>query len=341
METKELLQLVENLKPNPVRNINDHILVVDGLNTFIRSFAVVQQINSAGNNVGGLTGCLKSIGSINRLFRPTRLIVAWDGRGGAQNRKNMDSHYKAQRAQAGVIHYDLYEDKEEEIQSMQDQIDRLVDYLTCLPITFIRVDKLEADDIIAYIAKEASAGNHKVTVVSTDRDFLQLIDRNVSVYSPVKKVLYDQKEFFDYMGVLPENYNIVKSLIGDKSDGLIGVKGVGVKSLVKEFPRLQTDSDYNLETLFEDCSNREKKKAVHNRILADWHHVETNFKIMDLNKTVLDDAEKVVVKDTLRKPVSPLQIGNFIHLLDTDKIDFMRDTESWLMEFSNLVVKNT
>ena len=336
METKDLLQLVESLKSEPERELNDHILIMDGLNTFIRAFAVVQQINSAGNNVGGLVGCLKSIGSMNRLFRPTRLIVAWDGRGGAQNRKNMDSHYKAQRAQAGVIHYDLYEDKKEEIQSMQDQIDRLLDYIACLPVTYVQVDKLEADDIIAYIAKTASIKGHKVTVVSTDRDFLQIIDKNISIYSPVKKILYGQKEFFDYMGILPENYNIVKSLIGDKSDGLPGVKGVGIKGLIKEFPRLQTDPNYNLELLFEDCANREKKKVIHNKILADWHHVETNFKIMDLNKTVLDDNEKEKVKAILGKPINPLRIGNFLHLLELDRIEFIKDPESWMCQFSNL-----
>lgn len=349
METKDLLKLVDSLQAEPERGLNDHILILDGLNTFIRSFAVRMQINSAGVNVGGMVGFLRSLASMNRLFHPTRLIVAWDGRGGAQNRKNLDSNYKAQRAHASVIHYDLYETKAEELESMQDQVDRLSDYIACLPVSYVQLDKLEADDIIAYMAKTAARAGKRVTVVSSDKDFLQLIEPNLEVYSPIKKVLYvypgykkdreeacEVVEIQDFLQVLPENYNIIKSLVGDASDGLPGVKGVGIRKLIKEFPRLQQDPDYSLDALFEECAAAERKKTLHNKILADWHHVETNFKIMDLNSTVLDDTEKHQIAFILNQPIGKLRIGNFLHLLDADKIDFFKDAESWLCQFSNL-----
>ena len=156
MEMTKLLDLVDSLKPDSKKERECNILVFDGLNTFLRSFAVVKQINSTGHNVGGLVGFLKSLGSSVRMFSPEKIIVTWDGRGGAQNRKNADSNYKAQRSYTGVIHWDLYDTKVEEIDSMNEQISRLQDYLACLPLQFVQIDKLEADDEIAFIVQEAS-----------------------------------------------------------------------------------------------------------------------------------------------------------------------------------------
>lgn len=330
IEMSKLLDLVDSLQPGPKENRDCNVLILDGLNTFLRAFSVVKQVNSTGHNVGGMTGFLKSLGSVVRMFNPERVIVTWDGRGGAQNRKNADSNYKAQRVNTPVIHWDLYDTKVEEIESMNDQIDRLRDYLACLPVQFVQIDKLEADDEIAYIAQKASSSGKKVVIVSTDKDFLQLIDENIKVYSPVKKVLYDHTNVVEFLQVLPENYNIVKALIGDASDNLAGVKGVGIRGLVKTFPELVTESNCKLGDIFEKCAAEQKPKAIHTKILADWPHVERNYKIMDLHETVLDDYEKDLVKKILSEPVPKVSIGRFLHLLDEDKLDFTKDLTGWL-----------
>lgn len=284
--TKQIEDLVDSLKPTP-RGLNDHILIFDGLNTLIRSFSVIKTINANGYHVGGLLGFLKSLGSMNRMFHPTRIIVAWDGRGGAQNRKNIDANYKAQRAHASVIHYDIYDDKPAEMQSLHDQADRLVDYLACLPVTYVQLDKLEADDIIAYMAKNASASGRKVTIVSSDKDFMQLVDENIQIYSPIRKVVFNYEEATKFLTVLPENYNILKALIGDASDGLPGVYGVGIRGIVKGIPEFVTDPTLTLNRVFELCAERSKesKKGIFTKILADWHRVEQNYKLMDLHET--------------------------------------------------------
>ena len=83
------------------------------------------------------------------------------------------------------------------------------------------MDKLEADDVIAWIAKKASISSaKKCTIVSSDKDFLQLIDDTVEVYAPIKKKIFTQDNIFDELKVLPENYNLVKALVGDNSDNL-------------------------------------------------------------------------------------------------------------------------
>ena len=352
MNRTELLNLVDNLHEKPTRGLDDHVLILDGLNTLIRSFSVNVTLNKDGVHVGGLIGFLKSLGSMTRMFNPTRVIVVWDGIGGAQNRKNIDENYKANRAHASVIHYDMYQDKKAELDSMQDQADRLVDYIACLPVTYIQIDKLEADDVIAYLAKLYSKVNRRVTIVSSDRDFLQLVDQNVEIYSPIKRVLYvgdgysqeapencEVMQASEYLQVLPENYNIVKTILGDGSDGLVGIKGVGIKGLVKEIPELTYNPDLTLDKFFDICAERRdtKHKSIFTKILAGWHIIEKNYQLMDLNETVLDENEKNLVHEILRKSDPKLRIGPFLHYLEEDKIEqFMKDTEGWLCEFSKL-----
>lgn len=341
MNRSDLLNLIDGLEQKPARGLDDDILILDGLNTFIRGFSVNPTVTADGVHVGGLQGFLKSLGSMVRMFSPTRVLIVWDGIGGAQNRKNIDGHYKANRVHNTVIHYDIFNDKKTEMHALQDQADRLLDYLACLPVTYIKIDKLEADDVIAYISRLYSKAGRRVTIVSTDRDFLQLVDKNIRVYSPIKKVLFDHQEALTYLSVLPENYNIVKTILGDGSDGLAGVKGVGIKGLVKEFPELVTDPTLTLDKFFDLCAARKEKstKSIFTKILAGWHTIEKNYTLMDLTDTVLDESEKELVCEMMKAEVPKLRIGPFLHYLEEDKFSLMKDTElteTWLCQFSTL-----
>lgn len=330
------LDILKTLGTEQPRGFNDHIMLVDGLNTLIRSFATNVTINSKGHNVGGLTGFLKSLGASYRLINPTRIIVVWDGQNGAQNRKNLDPNYKAQRIHSSIIHGNVYENKVEELDSLHEQSTRLVDYLSLLPVTYVKIDKLEADDVIAYLARMASRRGKKVTILSSDRDFLQLIDANISVYSPVKKILYDYNAAYEYLQVLPENYNIVKALIGDDSDNIAGVKGVGIKTILSIFPKMAEDL-CDLQYIYDTCAENLGRKKIYAKIINDWDRVERNFKIMDLNSTVLSSTEKAEVARILKEPLPKLQVGSFMLLLEQDQIDnIVQDTERWLMQFLRL-----
>lgn len=340
IEMSKLLDIANNLQPgNNTETRNTDILVIDGLNILMRAFAVIANVNPSGHNIGGMVGFLKTLGSLRRQFNPERIIVAWDGKGGTINRKNANSKYKAQRAHAAVIHWNLYDNKEEEMEAVHEQSERILDYLDCLPVTYIKMDKLEADDIIAYVSRLADYQHKRVTIVSSDKDFLQLVSDNIQVYNPVKKEIFDYEHAIEFLGVLPENYNIVKALVGDKSDNIQGIKGMGVKTLVKLFPELQTDPTYTLQQFYDSCAeNVENKKCA--TILNDWNRVETNFDIMNLQETVLNDSEKKHVIHEIKREVPNLQIGKFMYLLNQDQIDgFSKDTESWLLGFSKLIVQ--
>ena len=329
--------ILKNLKETPPRALNDHILLIDGMNTLIRSFSLLKAMNPTGTHVGGFVGFLRSLGYVTRIFDPTRVIVVWDSKGGSGNRQNIDPNYKAQRANSRITHWGLYDTKEEETEALVGQLFRTQDYLDCLPIHQIVLEKLEADDIMAWIAKKASVSNvKKCTIVSSDKDFLQLVDDTVEVYAPVKKKTFTKNNIFDELKVLPENYNLVKSLLGDNSDNLQGVKGLGIKTVVAEFPKLLTERT-NLDYVYKVAEEKLDGKKIFAKIIHNWDRVLTNFELMDLHNTSLDDNEKQYVNDILKQPAPDLQSGAFLRLLEQDKIEgITKNTEGWLETFRDL-----
>ena len=333
--------ILKNLKETPPRELNDHILVIDAMNMLIRSFSLLKAMNPSGTHIGGLVGFLRSLGYVTRIFDPTRVIVIWDGKGGSGNRQNIDPNYKAQRATARITHWGLYDTKEEEQEALINQLLRVQDYLECLPLHQIVMEKLEADDIIAYLAKQASGNNKKVTIVSSDKDFLQLVDKNIEVYAPVKKITFDHSNILNELQVLPANYNIVKALVGDNSDNLQGVKGLGIKTVITEFPKLLTELT-DLQYIYDTCALKledTKVKKIFPKIITEWDRVETNFKLMNLHETALDIKEKNHILGIIKSSIPDLQTGAFLHLLDQDKIEgITKNTEGWLENFRGLTV---
>lgn len=329
--------ILNNLKESPPRALNDHILIIDGMNTLIRSFSLLKAMNPSGAHVGGLVGFLRSLGFVTRTFDPTRVVVIWDGKGGSGNRQNIDPNYKAQRATSRITHWGLYDSKEEETEALIGQLFRVQDYLECLPVHQIVMEKLEADDIMAYIAKRASKAGKKVTIVSSDKDFLQLINKYVEVYAPVKKKTYTLENVSEEIGVLPQNYNIVKALLGDNSDNLQGVKGLGIKTILSEWKGLIDNPSFTLQEVYDLCESKMGEKKIFAKIIHDWQRVETNYRLMNLHETVLDVKEIEHIEEELRKPVPDLQTGAFLHLLDLDKIEGVtKNTEGWLENFRPL-----
>ena len=175
------------------QNTNKKVLIVDGLNTFIRVFSVMPTLNDNGVHVGGIVGFLKSIGFAINMFNPTRVIIVFDGKGGSNRRRKLYSDYKNKRRTSYRVNRVAgLENVEDERRNMYLQLRRVAEYLELLPVTNISVDGIEADDAIAYIAKSVIPDGEKV-IMSTDKDFLQLVSDDIKVWSPTKKKLYDKE----------------------------------------------------------------------------------------------------------------------------------------------------
>ena len=331
--------ILKNLKQTPPRELNDHILVIDAMNMLIRSFSLLKAMSPTGHHIGGLVGFLRSLGYVTRIFDPTRVVVVWDGKGGSGNRQNINPDYKAHRATNRITHWGLYDTKQEETEALVGQLFRTKDYLECLPVHQIMMEKLEADDIIAYLAQEATRNKKKVTIISSDKDFLQMINEYVEVYAPVKKKVYTAQNTKEEIKVIPENYNLVKALLGDNSDGLRGVKGLGIKTIVSEFPDIVDKPKTELDYIFNICEKNIEGKKIFSKIIHQWDKVETNFKLMNLHESVLDKREKDTILDIIKSDIPDLQAGAFLHLLDSDRIEgITKNTEGWLENFRGLTV---
>ena len=229
---------------------NSKTLVIDGLNTFIRSWSTAPNLNENGDHIGGIVGTLKSIGYAIRTLNPTRVVVVFDGKGGSQSRKDIYSGYKSERGKNKIKMRlnraaSVEMNPEEESESMKRQMVGLGELLSALPVTIMIYDGIEADDVMAYIATQLKKENEKVIIMSTDKDFLQLINKDVSVYSPSKKKVYNIDEVKEEFGVHPHNFINFRMIDGDKSDNVEGISGLGLKTIIKSFPIL---ADEELQT---------------------------------------------------------------------------------------------
>lgn len=288
MNYKQLLDSIkENVKEEELK-LNDRVLLIDGMNTFIRSFAIINKINSQGHNVGGLIGTLKSIGSLINDINPTRVIVILDGEGNITNKRNLYSDYKGTRKIKRITNWSSFDSLEEESQSIKDQLLRLIDYLRCLPLDIVIIPKIEADDAIAFLSQKF---DHSI-IVSVDQDFLQLVDDKIEVYSPIRKKYYTKQAVFDEFGVWPCNFLNKKIILGDTSDNVPKVPKVGIKKLYKLFPELQEEKPVLLQELIDKSYMESDKEPLYGNVYNFKHQLYINEKLMDLKNPNIPEQEK-------------------------------------------------
>ena len=226
------------------------VLIIDAMNTFLRSFAIINHINPKGNHIGGLTGFLKSVGYAIKHINPTRVIIVFEGEGSTLNKKNLFPAYKGNRKLKRINNFGGFTSQEEESESIENQLLRLVEYLQCLPLDMCAIDRVEADDTMAYLATKFQHDN-EVVIMSSDQDFLQLVNDKITIYSPTKKKFYTPERVKEEYGVTAQNYLQMKILLGDNSDNVPGVPKLGPKKLLKNFPELQEEQVFTFEEVLE------------------------------------------------------------------------------------------
>ena len=237
MKHKELLKLLDNLDEQGKETVDSQrILMIDGLNLFFRNFAMLNMVNPDGVHIGGLGGFFRSLGALIRQIQPTSVYVVFDGAGSANARKNLLPEYKSGRDLQRITNWDAFDNLEDEHDAKVDQIVRIVQYLKTLPVKTIGIPKVEADDVIAYLGTILPKKKEdKVFIVSSDKDFLQLVNENVIVYRPMEKEYYTDQTIKEKYNMPPHNFILYKTLLGDNSDKVKGVKGLGEKDYLKNF----------------------------------------------------------------------------------------------------------
>jgi len=319
-------------KERPLK-LNDRVLIIDSLNAFIRSFTIINHINKYGVHIGGLTGYLKSLGYAINLVRPTRVVLVFDGQGGSTNKKYLYPEYKANRGYRRVTNWDLFDDQEQEAESITNQILRLIDYLKCLPVDLLSIDKIEADDVIGSLVGKLSG---EVTIVSSDRDYLQLVNERVTVYSPIKKKFYRYKEVLEEYGVTPQNFLTQKVLMGDSGDNVPGVKGMGQITLLKHYPELAEDAVFTLESVLSKA--RASKGSIYEKVLAFENQLYVNEKLMDLKNPNIPEDSMNTIDYILENPTKTFKPKEFAQLYEEDDLGkSINNLQIWLFEKFNVL----
>ena len=306
------------------------ILLVDAMNTFLRSFAIINHINPNGNHIGGLTGFLKSMGYAIKQLNPTRVIVVFEGEGSTNNKKNLYPDYKGNRKIKRITNFSGFDSQEDESESIESQLLRLVEYMQCLPIDMAVIDRAEADDTIGYLAANFQQ-NNDVVIMSSDQDFLQLVNDKITVYSPTKKKIYTSEKIKEEYGLPPQNYLQMKILLGDSSDNVPGVPKLGPKKLLKNFPELQEETVVTLNEILKKSKNT--KGTMYEAVNMFSHQLKVNEKLMDLHNPNLSEMMKLEVDDLISQPKNTMDKSKFLTMYQQDLLgNAIPNVENWLIQ---------
>lgn len=340
---KDLLnKLFSELSSTKNNSKNARVLIVDSMNTFLRSFSIIQHLNPNGHHVGGLVGYLKSVGYAIRLYQPTRVILVFDGQGNSTNKQYLYADYKANRQTTKVNNWKVFNDKDEESESMANQMGRLIEYLSQLPVSMIAIPKIEADDVIGYLTTkfEANPETDKITIMSADQDFLQLVSDKTEIYSPTKKKTYHKDNVLEEYLVHANNFINMKILLGDSGDNVPGVDGLGPKKLLKLFPELQNEHFLTLDDLLVKAKENENDHQLYSKVLNFERQLRINEQLMSLKKLNISDEDKNIIDEIISTPPPALSIGTFLEMTEIDQLNERINWQNWLIEnFSSLYWK--
>jgi len=268
-------------------------------------------------------GFLRSIAAVIRQFKPTRVIITFDGKGGSARRKKMHSGYKEGRSMSTRFNRrnDVGElTTEEEIASMRLQMGKLSEYLQCLPITLISIDNIEADDTIAYLTTEIfRPKKSEVIIMSDDKDFIQLIDEKTSVWRPVEKKFYTPREVAEKFGIPSHNFIHYKVFMGDASDNIKGINGIGIKTMQSKFPILLEANQISLDELFEYCNAKKDEHKIYKTVLENEATMRLNWSLMSLENLDISSNIKLLIADIAERDVPKLDAYNFKKMFMIDK----------------------
>ena len=225
------------------------VMIIDGLNMFLRSYIVVPSMDPRGNPSGGTYGFMKSLQKICGKFQPDEIVVCWDGQGGSQKRKEIDKNYKEGRSPVRFNRRLIDLSPEETEKNKYNQQMRLMEYLNDLPVIQTMIDFVEADDCISYIAQHKRYNEWEKIIVSSDKDFFQLIAKDVRLYRPIQDQIVTYDSLIEEFKIHPKNFALARAMVGDKSDNLPGVPRVGMKTVASKFTFLNENKAYEVEDI--------------------------------------------------------------------------------------------
>jgi DNA polymerase-1 len=310
-------------------------LLVDGNNLFKIGFHGVKELFNDTSHVGGVYHFINTLRRFLEEHNHDKVVVFWDGDSNSSARKKIYPQYKENRR--------LSDMNDEKYDSYLTQMSRVKEYLEEVFVRQVEMHDNEADDLIAYYCKIATDEN--IIIFSADKDLTQLINERVTIYSPGSKNYFKQgdKIKINKVDFLHQNVLVCKVFVGDKSDNIDGIEGLGEKTLVKFFPELQ-EKPCTIEEILDNAGKITQKKPIKSLsniltgktksgILGEEFY-NANKKIVDLLNPLITDEGKELVEQIHKDTIDPTDRGykNLMRMMVKDGMfKFLpKNDEAWV-----------
>lgn len=290
------------------------VLILDGSNNLMRAVSVAQ----SRPNLNSKAIFLRILASTIQKFRPNLCYIVFDGQGGNNIKRKVYPEYKSSRGAVSKI-------------QTQDYL-QIYDILKHTPIITIRVNNIEGDNVISHITLDQQKKGNSVVISSTDKDFYQLCSENVIVWNPITKTQITKENIIQLFKCHPVNFGIFKSIIGDASDDIPGIKGVGQKTLHRYFPNLFQNIDplqgqfHNFQQYVNNMQHSDHKLKVRNQL----NNLKKYFKVIDLRSgAFLTPQTGSIIQDIVEKKKRNLQF---------DKAEFINEIKKYRIKNDDLFI---
>jgi hypothetical protein len=265
-------------------------LIVDAWNIFIAGYRASAVVSPAGQPIGGLLFVLKTIASTSDAVGATSVDVVWETNG-SPRRRSILREYKRGSSPRARVNRPYGEGEAEGMDNMVWQIKELTELLGLSGCKLFNVPDTEADDVIGHLVRYKYR-NEPVTILSGDSDYFQLLENfensepRVRVVNS-KGVETNQSTLIAKQGIHPSNWALAKAVIGDTSDNISGILGIGFKTLAK-VPGI-SEPDLQKEQLFlwaeREANERGSKTLKWIKSLTETHApkvVDRNLRLINL-----------------------------------------------------------
>ena len=283
----------------------DHYYLIDGSGYIFRAYYALPPLSrkSDGLPTGAVSGfcsmlfkLLEDSRSDDSIHKPTHFAVIFDS--ARKNfRNDIYSAYKANRAEAP--------------DDLIPQFEYIRKSVKAFNLPSIELLNYEADDLIATYAKKITDAGAKVTVISSDKDLMQLVSDKIRLYDPMKSKVIGEKEVLEKFGVKPNQVIDVQSLAGDSSDNIPGVPGIGVKTAAELINKYKT-----LDTLLKKASeipqNKRRETLLENK---DKALLSRQLVTLKEDVPVKDDPSSFVIKE-----VNKDNLYNFLREMEFNRL---------------------
>ena len=284
---------------------SDHYYLIDGSGYIFRAYYALPPLSrkSDGLPTGAVSGFCSMIFKLledaradDSVHKPTHFAVIFDS--AKKNFRNeIYKDYKANRSEAP--------------EDLVPQFEYIRKSVKAFNLPSIELLNYEADDLIATYSKQIIEAGDKVTIISSDKDLMQLVSKKVRLYDPMKSKVLNEKDVEEKFGVKPEQVIDVQALAGDSSDNVPGVPGIGIKTASELIRKYKT-----LENLLKK-SNEIPQKKRRETLLLNKDKAILSKKLVTLKSDV---PVKENVKSFLLKEIEKDKLYNFLRDMEFNRL---------------------